>query len=114
MTHITCRLVAKNRDHGIRLGTLRSVIEYGLAFLQVTHLMSIILFIPCFKMFYESMKTCFNVFIPEFMFLTTSLLVAISSCSCILSVIGLRGQFSERHFCISASLLEFLHIHFLL
>ena len=32
MTHITCRLTAKNRD---QLGTLRSVMEYGLPFLLV-------------------------------------------------------------------------------
>ena len=30
MTHVTCRLTAKNR--GIGSGTLRSVIEYGLPF----------------------------------------------------------------------------------
>jgi len=30
MTHVTCRLTAKNRETGISSGTLRSVLEYGL------------------------------------------------------------------------------------
>jgi len=37
MTHVTCRLTAKNRDLGISSGTLRSVIEYGLPFLPFSN-----------------------------------------------------------------------------
>ena len=35
MTHVTCRLTAKNRDH--LQNPIRSVVEYGLAFILLLY-----------------------------------------------------------------------------